>query len=429
MACGSSLHYRSSARRKIRSTMPIFEYAGTDAQGNPVQGTAVGLTLESVANDLSRRGVLVDILKVASAPGDPLQSHSGAAQAPPLTAPTPFTSTRNVWQEVRLEHLHFFFRQLYAMMNAGVNPVAALQTLSTQTQNSRLSSALLDMRAQAQAGKGLACGMERHGDVFSPLMIAIVRAGETGGFTVEALRMIADYIEREIRLRRRIRRATFYPKLVILASIVIIVLTNLILGAIGAPGRLSSPLTSPSTWIVLGPALILLVLFFRFPAKRREVKAAIQALVLRLPWFSGISHGFAMAKFGRAFGALYRAGVPMPQALYMAADACGNEAVRERIYPAADSLKAGLGITEAFRRTGAFTPIALDMAAAGEATGSMDQTLTKLAEYYEEEGSVRSEQSATVLGVVAFLVVAVYVAFVVYNFYSSYLQTNLSVEE
>jgi type IV pilus assembly protein PilC/MSHA biogenesis protein MshG len=330
---------------------------------------------------------------------------------------------------VRLEDLHFFFRQLYAMMNAGVNPVAALQTLASQTRSPRLAAALLDLRTQALAGKGLAVGMERHRDVFSPLMIAITRAGETGGFLVEAIRRIADYIERDIALRNRIRQVTFYPKLVIVASIVIILVTNAILASLGTPSRLSSPLTSLSTWLILAPLLIGLVLFFRYPAKRRDVQAAIQRLVLRLPWFSSVSHGFAMAKFGRAFGALYRAGVPMPEALHMAADACGNEALRIRILPAAQSLEAGLGVTEAFRRTGAFTPIALDMAAAGEATGSLDETLAKMAEYYEEEGKVRSEQTATVLGVVAFLVVAVYVATIVFGFYASRLQGLMDAAE
>jgi type IV pilus assembly protein PilC/MSHA biogenesis protein MshG len=260
-------------------------------------------------------------------------------------------------------------------------------------------------------------------------MIAITRAGETGGFLVEAIRRIADYIERDIALRNRIRQVTFYPKLVIVASIVIILVTNAILASLGTPSRLSSPLTSLSTWLILAPLLIGLVLFFRYPAKRRDVQAAIQRLVLRLPWFSSVSHGFAMAKFGRAFGALYRAGVPMPEALHMAADACGNEALRIRILPAAQSLEAGLGVTEAFRRTGAFTPIALDMAAAGEATGSLDETLAKMAEYYEEEGKVRSEQTATVLGVVAFLVVAVYVATIVFGFYASRLQGLMDAAE
>lgn len=410
--------------------MPIFEYAGRDAQGQPIRGTAVGATLEAVANDLSQRGVSVDTLRIAAAPGDPLQSHPpGAAQTLPPGAQAADIPNGPAWRAVRLEDLHFFFRQLYAMMNAGVNPVAALQTLASQTRSSRLASALMDLRTQALAGKGLAVGMELHRDVFSPLMIAITRAGETGGFLVEAIRQIADYIERDIALRNRIRQVTFYPKLVIVASIVIILVTNAILASLGTQSRLSSPLTSVSTWLILAPLLIGVALFFRYPAKRRDVQAAIQQLVLRLPWFSSISHGFAMAKFGRAFGALYRAGVPMPEALRMAADACGNEALRIRILPAAQSLEAGLGVTEAFRRTGAFTPIALDMAAAGEATGSMDETLAKMAEYYEEEGKVRSEQTATVLGVVAFLIVAVYVATIVFGFYASRLQGLMDAAE
>ena len=108
------------------------------------------------------------------------------------------------------------------------------------------------------------------------------------------------------------------------------------------------------------------------------------------------------------------------QAVELAADACGNEFLRARIRPAAQGLQEGVGITEAFTATGAFEPIVLDMAKTGETTGNVDFMLTKIAEFYEEEGKTRSHQFAVALGVLATLVVAIYVAYTVITFYAGY---------
>jgi type IV pilus assembly protein PilC/MSHA biogenesis protein MshG len=127
-----------------------------------------------------------------------------------------------------------------------------------------------------------------------------------------------------------------------------------------------------------------------------------------------------MAKFGRSFGALYRAGVSVGEAIKLSADACGNEYVRAQIYPAAREIENGGTITDAFGRTGVFSQMVLDMTRTGEVTGDVDAMLIKVSEYYEEEGAVRAKQAAIVLGVVVFVAVAIYVLIILIKFYSEY---------
>jgi len=127
-----------------------------------------------------------------------------------------------------------------------------------------------------------------------------------------------------------------------------------------------------------------------------------------------------MAKFGRAFGTLYRAGVPMQQALKLSADASGNEALRARMYTAYRGLEEGQGVHETFSQTNAFSPIVLDMVHTGEQTGNLDHMLNKVAEYYEDEAATRSVKTGQMTGVIIGLLVAIYIGYIVISFYQGH---------
>jgi type II secretory pathway component PulF len=319
---------------------------------------------------------------------------------------------------VPLPRLAFFFRQLSTMLRAGVPYVQSLDTLSTQTGSSNLGAIVRELRTHVEAGRPISFGMQRYPEVFSPVMLSMVRTGEEGGMLDQTLAYVADYLDREIKLRNLYRRVTFYPKLQIGASIVIIVAANAVI-AVMAPGQpgLSSPLTTPSTWIWLGPLLIGLFFFVKWGLANPRVKHLWDAFISGLPYIGTTIRQLAMAKFGRALGALYHAGVPVTRAIPLAADACGNEWLRERVYPAGRALESGVGIAETLRSTNAFSPIVLDMVATGERTGNLDQMLHQVAQYYEDEGETRSTQFGYTIGVVVGLLVAVYIAYVVITFY------------
>lgn len=429
--------------------MPTFEYSAIAADGKPATGLVFGSSLEQVTADLRGKGLDVQRIGVATSTNDPLSAPRVEAPKPTETPaveqtgnpeyvhaqPMPGGELAPPWQprsyvatsiwgplagRVPLPRLLFFFQQFATMADAGVPIVQSLNTLSNQARNEKLSKIIREMRVNVEAGRPPSAAMQRYPEVFSPVMISLVRAGEAGGFTVEAYETVARYIEREIELRNLYRRVTFYPKLEIFFSIVIIVGANMIISSVGGSEKLYSPLTNPKilAWVV--SICVGLFLFFRVGLANPRIKYNWDLFTVSIPGFGKILRELAMAKFGRAFGALYKGGVPVHRALPMAADACGNEYLRARMVPAYRELERGEGIHKTLVSTGAFSPIVLDMVHTGETTGNMDQMLNKMADFYEAEAATKSTMVGFAFGVVILLLVAIYIGFIVINFYTGH---------
>ncbi|MCX7800204.1 MAG: type II secretion system F family protein [Fimbriimonadales bacterium] len=410
--------------------MPVFEYRATDSQGSPQSGRLVARDLDDAARALASRGWRVEHVREASPgaerPPEPRQSPPPGSPSPPPVGPRPTVATAllgPIFGKVGLPHLMFLFRQLSSMLGAGVGMVQSLETLSRQTRQPKLRRILLELRDHAQAGRPLSAGLQRYPEVFSPLMLSLIRAGEEGGMLERTLSDLAGYVESEIALRRMIRRETMYPKVVVAMSVLIVGGANLILSSVapqGSPFRLHNPLNEPGTWMVLGPALLALFLFLRVGLQNPAIRRGWDLALSVVPGLAGTVRGFATAKFGRAFGALYRGGVPMHRAMLLAADACGNEYIRSRIYPGARMLQEGGTVSQALSEAGVFSPIVLDMIRTGETTGNLDQMLLKLSEYYEDEAATLAKRNAVILGAFAYLAVAAFVGYLVFSFYSGY---------
>lgn len=427
--------------------MPTFEYQATKPDGSTESGLTFGSSLDGVARDLQSRGLTVTRVGLAASANDPLanvaapaprRSEVPAAQAPPRSAVEetpaagPPTDQRSyfetsVWGPlaggVDLKHLAFFFRQGGTMLNAGVPIGQSLNTLAGQARSPKLATILREAVGQVEAGQPMSAAFQRYPEVFSTVVLSVLRAGETGGFVDQAMHTIADYLDQEVELRRLYKKVTFYPKLQLAASAVIIIATNLIVQAV-APGAkgLHSPLTTPATWIVLGPILVFLFLFSRVGLANPRVRYNWDGVVANIPYIGSTMRQVAMARFGRAFAALYASGVPIAPAIRMSADACGNEYLRSRIHPAPERLEGGAGVTETLRDTGAFSPIVLDMVQTGETTGDLDGMLGKMSEFYVAEAEVRQVKLGQVFGVVVSLAVAIYIGYIVITFWQEYGQ-------
>lgn len=441
--------------------MPTFEYKARDSAGGAVSGLAFASDEGRARADLERRGLLLEDVRPAQgssvATATPVTSGmSGPASrtavsevgtgTPQGSAPRieeaqegPPTDRRSyaatsVWGplvgRVPLAQLSFFFRQLATMLHAGVPYVQSLDTLARQAQSPKLKEVVTELRGHVHAGRPISAGMQRYPEVFSPVMLSVIRIGESGGFLDEALNTVADYTDREIELRAIYRRVTFLPKLELAFSVIIILAANLVIGSIDARAqKLSSPLTTLSTWFWLAPLLIGLFLFLRVGLANFGVKYFWDSVMLKIPYLGNTMRQLAMAKFGRAFGAMYRSGVPMPRAIELAADACGNEHMRARIAPAGKSLEGGHGVAATLAATESFSPIVLDMISTGETTGSLDQMLDKVSAFYEQEATTRAQQTAQVLGVAIALLVMIYIGYIIITFwvghYSGLMQDNL----
>lgn len=450
--------------------MPTFDYLAVNGSGERVSGTVFGGSMEQALSSLSQTGLIVERINQSVSINDPLAPpppmQAAPIQPPPVQvaqpaqawAPqSPYAQTREIPSSpyaseprvevpraqqaappmdqrsyvatsvvgpltgrVPLANQSRFFRQFGTMLEAGVPIVQALDTLGGQNQHPKMQTVIHEIRGHVDAGRPVSAGMQRYPEVFAPLAMSLVKAGEEGGFVAQSMKLLADYTDKEIALRNLIRRLTLYPKIVLFSSIVLIIGANLFITMMGkSSDLLRSPLTEVATWVILGPLLIGAFLFFRVGLANPAVKYNWDRLLVKLPFGVGKTvHEFAMSKFGIALAYLYQGGVPVHNAISLAADACGNEYIRGQVSPASRRLESGDGITDTLRRTEAFSPIVMDMVDTGERTGNMDQMLLRMSNFYEDEAETRAKQIAQIFSVILLLIVAIYVLYLLITFYT-----------
>lgn len=421
--------------------MPVFDYEAVDASGQVSRGQVVGSTLTFAAELLARRGLTVRSLQVAPALGQPsptgapnVQGASTATQGsgaatgavPGMASPAPSasqtTDAANFARLVPLGRLAFFFQQSSSLLNAGITPYDAFSDLANKVKHGTLAAVCRDLRDAAYANQPLSPVLHRYPGAFSPYMVAMWTAGERGGFLPRACAEIAQYIQNEIDLRNRIRIATIYPKMLLAAALGVMLFMNDIARSVTGRNVYQSPLLQPGIWFVLAPILVGLFFFFRYATRLPAVKHAYDQVVILLPWFGTTAKMMAMAKFGRSFGSLYRAGVLPAESMEYAAQSCGNEAVRRRMMGAVEPLRAGQGVTAALASTGHYPDVLLQMMATGERTGELDKMLLQAADYFDAEAGVRAKQSAVVLGVVILMLVVLWIGSQIVGVLGSYGQ-------
>lgn len=430
--------------------MPAFEFRAKDGTGAIQTGMMHGASLDVVARQLSEKGWTVESLGLAKSTYDPAADFgssggevgrsAAAVSVPPVgvevarvqTAPP--TEARSKLETdvvgplvgmVPLTQLHLFFRQLHSMLHAGINPAQALDTLANQRIVPKFRTVLLEAKEHVLVGRPMSVGFQRYPEVFSPLVMSMVRVGEEGGFLSEQCQLIANYLQQDIELRNLIRRETAYPKIILAAAAFIIFGANAYIASVN-PQALGLP-TPWVAYVVLLGVVVVGWFAVRLGKRQPAIMRIWDTVMHALPWVGNTIHGFAMAKFGRAFGALHSAGVPLAKSAMLAADASGNEWVKDRIYPQAHLLDSGEKMADVLQSTGAFSPMIMDMLRSGEMTGNIEDMLVKVSELYEDEGTTKARQMALVLGVFVFLVVAIFIlVFIIMPFYMGYATARTS---
>jgi type IV pilus assembly protein PilC len=396
--------------------MAIFHYIARDSQGQTVRGTVQAKSRLEASDYVRTQGYFLQEMTAEPEVATPInQMQQGVIK--PLFGGVP------------TEALAIFFRQLATMLGAGVHIHQALHTLGNQRSNPRLRAIVLEIRDSIVSGEAIANSFDRYPEVFSPVQRALIRVGESGGLLENSLRQIAEYLEQELELRRLLRRVTLYPKILLVAAIVMPMVPKLVLGWLNVPGGAPTrQVVLDITWVFVQIFLILFAVWavFRIGSQSRTFRLVWDTFKVSVPSIGFTLRQLALARFGRALGALYNAGLPFSQAVRVAADACGNEYLSSAIKPAANRVEAGTTITESFAGARVFPPMVLDMVATGENTGEIGTMLNKVAEYYEEEGKVRSQQAGVIFGAVVYLGIAIYIGILIIQFYSGYFTQILN---
>ena len=403
--------------------MPTFSYQAKDDAGKDISGVIDAPDARGASNALREQGLFTLHLAAARDAQPATVTHAtgvqtngfGANVAPPVgTQNTVYAAP--FLMSVPLPELAMMFRQMGTLFNAGIPMVQAITTLAAQTQSGRLKRILTDAAGVVAGGNPLSAALEKYPAVFAPIQIELVRAGELGGLLEVMCNRIADYLEREIETRRKLKRETAYPKMVLgVAGIVVLILTFVQNGM----GRTGVNLVVAR----VGFAAIVAALGFgawwagRYLNQYPAFGAAWDRAKMLIPGAGDVARQYATARFARAMGALYAGGVNLFKAVEIAARACGNRAIGEQILGLAPLLQTGEGLSGMLARSGLLSPIAVQMARTGEQTGSLDTMMDKVADYLENEADTKAHQLAVATGVFTLIVAAVVVGFIVISFY------------
>lgn len=391
--------------------MASYVWKAMDFTGAKSTGEVEAETKQVVADQLKARGLIV--LEIAD-------KHSSKE------------INLELFRRVKATDLTVFTRQLSTMVSSGMTILRALYVLEAQTENKLLTETVSAVRKDVEAGLPLSDALERHPDVFSPLFVAMTRAGETGGVLESALLRVADQLEKEDSLRRQVKSAMVYPTVVVSFAIVVLIalvtfLVPVFVGVFKQFGgdlpaitkvtvAVSEVMTGYWWAVILGTAGV--VVAFRKWKRSESGRAQWDAFRLRVPFKIGdIVQKVALARWSRTLSALVSAGVPLIQALDITAKTAGNSVVEDAMGAVIESVKRGGTIAEPLRSAPVFPAMVTQMVAVGEETGALDQMLTKIADFYEDQVDAAVKSLTSILEPVMLVVVGGLVGFIVISMY------------
>ncbi len=297
-----------------------------------------------------------------------------------------------------------FIRQFATMIDAGLPLVQCLDILSNQEPNPVFKAALIDIKQTVEQGATFSDALKRHPKIFDALFVNLVHAGEVGGILDTILNRLAHYIEKNVKLKRQVKGALTYPSavIVIMFGVMIVLLTFVIpafenmfaeFGAKDALPTLTKMVIAASNgFISYLPFIVVIFIAGTFAAiqfyRRPKGKRLVHMMILKLPVIGPVMQKITVARFARTMGTLLSSGVPILDAIQIVAKAAGNVVVEEGLLYARDRISEGRNLADPLGEMKVFPGMVVQMVAVGEQTGALDQMLTKIADFYEDETDV-----------------------------------------
>jgi type IV pilus assembly protein PilC len=302
-------------------------------------------------------------------------------------------------KKVSPKEIVVFTRQLSTMIDAGLPLVQGLEVLASQQKNKTFKKVLQDTKSDIESGSTFADALKKHPKQFDRLFCNMVAAGETGGILDDVLKRLADYMEKALRLKRKVKGALTYPIIVLsISALVIGVILIFVIpvfeqmfanfgSALPVPTQMVVNLSNfiKSYFLLIIGVLVVMVFLFKKYYNTEKGRRVVDRLILRFPAFGPLLKKVAVAKLTRTLGTLINSGVPILETLNVAAGTAGNKIVEEAIYNVRSSISEGGTIAQPLGESGIFPAMVVQMISVGETTGALDQMLNKIADFYDEE--------------------------------------------
>jgi len=360
--------------------MAIYAWKGKNRYGDAVAGERVANSPEELGRALQREQISVSSI---------VPKKEGLK--------IPFLKR----EKVKLKELAVFSRQMSVLIDAELPLIQSLNILSAQTNNKYFKSVLNRVREDVEAGSSLNQAMRKFPKAFDDLYCNLVASGEQSGSLDVMLQRLAEYNEKTVKLRAQVRQAMIYPAAIITFALVVAVF--LIWKVIPIFAGIFRELNATLPWLTLGIVklsdflqgnifylflgVIGAVFLFRYYRKTRQGQWAIDRLLLKLPMFGKLLAKVSISRVTRTLSTLLSGGVSMLESLKITAATAGNVLIEKSVMDVRRQVSEGRSLTQSFSATGRFPFMMSQMVSVGVATGTLDQMLGKLAEFYDDEVS------------------------------------------
>lgn len=364
--------------------MPLFEYKARDRMGALVAGNMDAPDADTVGQELGRMGHFP--IKIKSTETAEVDTEE---KIDPLER----------FQKIKPQELVLFTRQLSTLFNAGIPILGILVAMEEQVDSPKFRRTVKQIRLDIEGGNSMSEAMEKHPAIFSELYVSMIEAGESGGVMDELLARLADLLEKQADTDAKVKGAMKYPKMVLsaMALAICILMWKVVPVFVNMfeKAKLELPLATKiligankiffDYWYLLLGGVILTIIIFKKYTATEKGRYQWDYFMLKVPILGPIVLRSSMAKFARVFGTLQSGGVSILEILTVTGKVVDNVVISGIILGLKDSVQEGTGLAVPLKRSGFIPPLVIQMISAGEDSGSLDEMLTKVADYYDSE--------------------------------------------
>lgn len=358
--------------------MAIYVWEGKNRFGDAVKGERVAKSPIELTSILRREQIAVSSITKKS-----------------MRISIPFLGRK----KVKVKELAVYTRQLAVLIDADLPLIQSLNMLAEQAKNKYFKSVILDVRRDVEGGSTLNQAKKKFPKVFDDLYCNLVGSGEQSGSLDVILRRLAEFLEKIVKLRAQIKQAMTYPTAIFVFSVLVTIfmmwqvvpIFSTIFLEMGAQlPFLTKIILGISTFVqkyilLVFAAIIGFVFLFRYYSQTETGRNFLDTVKLKIPLFGKLLEKVALSRVTRTMSTLLSGGVPMLDSLKITSTTAGNVIIENHILQARNRVSGGASLADSFRERGRFPFMMVQMMGVGEATGTLDSMLTKLADFYDEE--------------------------------------------
>ena len=359
--------------------MPGFSYVAVDKRGKEKRGNIEAENRDKVADILKNDGLIPVSIKEQGLLNKEIDFSIGKIVKP--------------------RDLSLFCRQFVSITQAGVPMKEALQMLAEQTENKWLKRAVSEVLTSVEKGNTLADSMRGESDIFPPMLVNMVEAGESSGSLEMAFSRMAVHFEKEAKLKATIKKATIYPIILIIAAIGVIAVMLLFVIPIFIDMFADLDIEMPAItmwvmntskwttahWYIILAVIVVLIVAYKLIYRTEQGRLVIDEIKMKMPLFGKLTVKTACAQFARTMSTLLTSGISTIDALETVSKVVNNIHYTNAMLKAREEVMKGIPLSEPLQESGIFPPMVYHMTGIGEETGNIEEMLEKLADYYDEE--------------------------------------------